>query len=53
MGSYTFDFSFLQDYRGDIIHGIWLTLSMSVASMLFGLIVGTGAALARLYPRRS
>jgi polar amino acid transport system permease protein len=49
VGSYTFDFSFLQDYRGDIIHGIWLTFSMSVASMLFGLIVGTGIALIRLY----
>jgi len=45
---YEFDFSFLNDYLPDLINGVWLTIGMTVASILPGFLLGTVVAVARL-----
>ena len=47
--SYEFDFSFLNDYLPELWHGIWLTLGMTVVSIVPGFALGTGCAVGRLY----
>ncbi|OXC76780.1 amino acid ABC transporter permease [Caballeronia sordidicola] len=49
MASYTFDFSFLNSYRVEIMHGVVLTVVMSCIAMALGLAVGIAAAIARVY----
>lgn len=46
---YQFDFSFLADYWTDILHGINLTIWMTVVSILPGFALGTLCAVGRLY----
>jgi len=45
---YEFDFSFLNDYLPDLVNGIWLTIGMTLASVVPGFVLGTGVAVARL-----
>lgn len=47
--SYEFDFSFLNDYGPDLIHGVWLTLGMTAVSIIPGFLLGTACAIARLH----
>jgi polar amino acid transport system permease protein len=47
--SYEFDFSFLEHYWSDILNGIWLTLRMTLLSIVPGFVLGTGCALGRIY----
>ena len=44
---YDFDFSFLQTHWRDLLDGVWLTLRMSVATIVFGFLVGTALAVVR------
>jgi len=44
---YQFDFSFLTTHWQDIIDGVWLTLRMSVATIIFGFLLGTILAVVR------
>lgn len=44
---YQFDFSFLTTHWKDIIDGVWLTLRMSVATIIFGFLLGTMLAVVR------
>lgn len=44
---YQFDFSFLTTHWKDIIDGVWLTLRMSVATIIFGFLLGTILAVVR------
>ncbi len=46
---YVFDFSFLSDYWGDLLYGAWLTVAMTIASIVPGFIFGTLVAVARLH----
>ncbi|MFG1361607.1 amino acid ABC transporter permease [Xanthobacter versatilis] len=46
---YEFDFSFLNEHWPDLLNGVWLTLGMTVASVLPGFILGTLCAVGRLY----
>jgi len=46
---YEFDFSFLSEYWPDLLHGVWLTLGMTAASVLPGFALGTLCAVGRLY----
>jgi polar amino acid transport system permease protein len=46
---YKFDFSFLLQYWPDLLRGIWLTLRMTLLSILPGFAVGTLCALGRIY----
>ena len=48
---YEFDFSFLNEYLPDLIRGIWLTIGMTLASILPGFVLGTAVAVARLRGR--
>ncbi len=48
MSSYEFDFSFLRDYWPELVHGVWLTVGMTAASIIPGFILGTACAVARL-----
>jgi polar amino acid transport system permease protein len=50
--SYHFDFSFLTQYWPDLLRGTWLTLRMTVLSIVPGFVGGTLCALARIYGRR-
>lgn len=47
--SYEFDFSFLNYYLPELWHGIWLTLGMTVVSIVPGFVLGTSCAIGRLY----
>lgn len=49
---YSFDFSFLDEYWGDLLHGAWLTIAMTLCSIVPGFIVGTLCAVARLHGPR-
>lgn len=44
---YQFDFSFLATHWQDILDGVWLTLRMSVATIIFGFLLGTTLAIVR------
>jgi polar amino acid transport system permease protein len=44
---YDFDFSFLQTYWRDLLNGVALTLRMSVATIVFGFLLGTLLAVVR------
>ena len=44
---YQFDFSFLTTHWRDIFDGVWLTLRMSVATIVFGFVLGTVLAVVR------
>lgn len=50
--SYDFDFAFLSEYGPDLWRGVWLTLSMTAASILPGFVLGTLCAVGRLYGPR-
>lgn len=45
--NYQFDFSFLATHWQDILDGVWLTLRMSVATIIFGFLLGTTLAIVR------
>lgn len=44
---YQFDFSFLSTGWRDLLDGVWLTLRMSVATIVFGFVLGTALAVVR------
>lgn len=44
---YQFDFSFLSTHWQDLLDGVWLTLRMSVATIIFGFLLGTTLAIVR------
>lgn len=44
---YQFDFSFLTTHWRDILDGVWLTLRMSVATIVLGFLLGTVLAVVR------
>ena len=44
---YQFDFSFLSTGWRDLLDGVWLTLRMSVATIVFGFLLGTALAVVR------
>src|SRR5262245_4258348 len=44
--SYNFRFEVLLRYQDEILQGVLLTLQLSVLTMIFGLVVGLGVALA-------
>lgn len=44
---YQFDFSFLSGNWRDLVDGVWLTLRMSVATIVFGFLLGTALAVGR------
>ncbi|WP_059411001.1 amino acid ABC transporter permease [Cupriavidus basilensis] len=44
---YQFDFSFLSANWRDLLDGVWLTLRMSVATIVFGFVLGTALAVVR------
>lgn len=45
--AYTFDFGFLAEYWPELLHGLWLTLKLSVVTIVLGFIVGTFLAIGR------
>lgn len=45
--NYEFDFSFLATFWPDLLEGVWLTLRMSVATIVFGFLLGTVLAVVR------
>jgi polar amino acid transport system permease protein len=47
--TYSFDFSFLVEYWPDLLHGAWLTLRMTVVSLVPGFVMGVTLALGRLH----
>lgn len=47
--NYHFDFSFLAEYWPDLLRGLWLTLRMTLLSVIPGFILGTLCALGRIY----
>ncbi|MFL9921147.1 amino acid ABC transporter permease [Paraburkholderia fungorum] len=49
--TYNFDFSFLSQYWPDLLRGMWLTLRMTMLSIIPGFVVGTLCALGRIYGR--
>lgn len=46
--SYVFDFLFLQDYWPDLLNGVWLTIWMTLVSIVPGFALGTACAVGRL-----
>lgn len=46
---YQFDFSFLSANWRDLLDGVWLTLRMSVATIVFGFLLGTALAVGRTH----
>lgn len=48
---YEFDFSFLKDFLPDLMNGIWLTIGMTLVSIVPGFVLGTAVAVARLRGR--
>lgn len=48
---YDFDFSFLSEYWPDLLHGLLLTVKLSVLSIVLGFIVGTLFAIGRTSQR--
>lgn len=46
---YQFDFSFLSEYAPDLWRGVWLTLWMTVVSIVPGFVIGTLCAIGRIY----
>jgi len=48
---YDFDFSFLSEYWPDLLHGLLLTIKLSVLSIVLGFIVGTLFAIGRTSER--
>lgn len=49
--AYTFDFSFLAQYWPEFLRGVWLTLKLSVLTIVLGFILGTLLAIGRVSPR--
>jgi len=47
--SYKFDFEFLAERWPDFVAGAWLTIQLTVLAIVFGFLVGTICALARVY----
>ena len=47
--SYKFDFSFLAERWPDFVAGAWLTIQLTLASIMLGFAVGTVCALCRVY----
>jgi polar amino acid transport system permease protein len=47
--SYVFDFSFLPTYYTELANGVWLTIWMTVISIVPGFALGTACAVGRLY----
>lgn len=47
--SYSFDFSFLPQYAGAFAHAAWVTTWITAASITLGFIIGTTAAVLRVY----
>ena len=53
MVQYSWDFSFLWQYRGFIAIGLGFTMLYAVGTILAGLIIGFGVGIARLSPSRA
>src|SRR5258707_2140773 len=51
--SYKFDFAFLADKWPDFVAGAWLTIQLTVLSIVLGFVVGTVCALVRVYGGRA
>ncbi len=49
--NYHFDFSFLQQYWGDLLYGLWLTIRMTLVATLPGFVLGIVLAVGRLHGR--
>ncbi|WP_250467856.1 amino acid ABC transporter permease [Caballeronia sp. GAFFF2] len=47
--NYQFDFSFLQQYWGDLLYGIWLTIRMTIVATVPGFALGVALAVGRLH----
>jgi polar amino acid transport system permease protein len=47
--SYKFDFAFLADKWPAFVAGAWLTIQLTVLSIVFGFVLGTVCAMARVY----
>lgn len=47
--TYQFDFSFLQQYWGDLAYGLWLTVRMTLVATLPGFALGIVLAVGRLH----
>lgn len=45
--SYEFDFSFLSEYWPELLRGLWLTVRLSVITIVLGFVVGTVLAIGR------
>ena len=45
--SYEFDFSFLSEYWPELLRGLWLTVRLSVITIVLGFVVGTVLAVGR------
>src|SRR3954449_1110310 len=51
--SYQFDFTFLAEKWPAFVAGAWLTVQLTVLSIMLGFVVGTVCALARVYGGRA
>ena len=49
--SYEFDFSFLAEYWPELLRGLWLTIRLSVITIVLGFLVGTVLAIGRTSSR--
>jgi len=50
--SYKFDFAFLADRWPDFVAGAWLTIQLTLLAIVFGFVLGTLCAIARVYGGR-